>query len=115
MRNFVKVELGSRGEVENVEVVSTTYELIEDEYDDKYDDLSVDNDDVPYLEEFSSIEKYEEKGVVVYGFTEEDSTYYIEYDKNESLCDKLVLGFEENGEFITVLEDGIEDLFKLVN
>jgi len=112
MRNFVKVELGSRSEVENIEVVLTTYDLIEDEYDDRYSDLSVDVDDIPYLEEFSSIEKYEEKGVVVYGFTEEDSTFYIEYDKNKVLCDKLVLGFVENDE---VLEDGIEDLFKLVN
>jgi len=112
MKKFLKVELGSRGEVENVEVVLTTYDLIEDEYDDKYDDLSVDNDDIPYLEEFSSIESYEEKGVVVYGFTEEDSTYYIEYDKNRDLCDKLVVGFVEND---SLLEDGIEDLFKLVN
>ena len=32
MKNFVKVVLGCRGEVEEVELVKTSYELIEDEY-----------------------------------------------------------------------------------
>jgi hypothetical protein len=112
MKKFLKVELGSRGEVENVEFVSTTYELIQDEYDDKYDDLSIDNDDVPYLEEFSSIEMNEEKGVVVYGFTEEDSTFYVECDKHEDFCSVFMYGWENESEDF---ENGIEYLFKLVN
>ena len=81
MKKFLKIELGSRGEVENVEVVNTTIELIEDEYDDRYSDLSVDNDNIEYLEEFSSIEIKEDIGVVMYGFSEEDTTYYIDFDK----------------------------------
>ena len=95
MRNFVKVELGSRGEVENVEVVFTTFELIEDEYDDKYSDLSVDSDNIEYLEEFASIEINEEKGEVMYGFSEEDCTFFVEVEKNKELCDKLLKGWEE--------------------
>ena len=96
MGKFVKVELGSRGEVENVEVVFTTFELIEDEYDDKYSDLSVDSDNIEYLEEFASIEINEEKGVVMYGFSEEDCTFFVEVEKNKELCDKLLKGWEED-------------------
>ena len=94
MKKFLKIELGSRGEVENVEVVNTTYELIEDEYDDRYSDLSVDNDDIPYLEEFASSEINEEKGEVMYGFSEEDCTFYVEVEKNEDLCDRLLKGWD---------------------
>ena len=90
MRNFVKVELGSRGEVENVELVLSSYELIEDEYDDKYSDLSVDSDNIEYLEEFANIEINEEKGEVMYGFSEEDCTFYVEVEKNKELCDNLL-------------------------
>ena len=90
MRNFVKVELGSRGEVENVELVLSSYELIEDEYDDKYSDLSVDSDNIEYLEEFASIEINEEKGEVMYGFSEEDCTFFVEVEKNKDLCDNLL-------------------------
>ena len=95
MGKFVKVELGSRGEVENVEVVFTTFELIEDEYDDKYSDLSVDSDNIEYLEEFASIEINEEKGEVMYGFSEEDCTFFVEVEKNKELCDKLLKGWKE--------------------
>ena len=90
MGKFVKVELGSRGEVENVEVVFTTFELIEDEYDDKYSDLSVDSDNIEYLEEFASIEINEEKGEVMYGFSEEDCTFFVEVEKRKDLCDNLL-------------------------
>ena len=94
MKKFVKIELGSRGEVENLELVETSYELIEDEYDDKYSDLSVDNDNIEYLEEFASIEIDEEKGEVMYGFSEEDCTFYVEVEKNEDLCDRLLKGWD---------------------
>ena len=110
MKKFLKIELGSRGEVENVEVVNTTYELIEDEYDDRYSDLSVDNDDIPYLEEFASIDTNEEKGVVMYGFSEEDTTYYIDFDKNEDLCRKVLIGWTDESQD-NLLFYAIEDMY----
>ena len=94
MKKFVKIELGSRGEVEELELVESSYELIEDEYDDKYSDLSVDNDNIEYLEEFASIEINEEKGEVMYGFSEEDCTFYVEVEKNEDLCGRLLKGWD---------------------
>jgi len=94
MKKFVKIELGSRGEVENLELVESSYELIEDEYDDKYSDLSVDNDNIEYLEEFASIEIDEEKGEVMYGFSEEDCTFYVEVEKNKDLCGRLLKGWD---------------------
>jgi len=95
MKKFVKIELGSRGEVEELELVESSYELIEDEYDDKYSDLSVDNDNIEYLEEFASIEISEEKGEVMYGFSEEDCTFYVEVEKNKDLCEGLLKYWEE--------------------
>ena len=96
MKKFVKIELGSRGEVEDLELVETSYELIEDEYDDKYSDLSVDNDNIEYLEEFASININFNKGEVEYGFSEEDCTFYVEVEKNKDLCDGLLKGWEED-------------------
>ena len=94
MRNFVKIELSSRGEVEKVELLETSYELIEDEYYDKYSDLESDYDNTEYLEEFASIEIDEEKGEVMYGFSEEDCTFYVEVEKNEDLCGRLLKGWD---------------------
>ena len=94
MKKFVKIELGSRGEVEELELVETSYELIEDEYDDKYSDLESDSDNIEYLEEFASIEIDEEKGEVMYGFSEEDCTFYVEVEKNEDLCGRLLKGWD---------------------
>ena len=94
MKNFVKVVLGCRGEVEEVELVKTSYELIEDEYDDKYSDLERDVDNIEYLEEFANIEIDLEKGEVMYGFSEEDCTFYVEVEKNKELCDGLLEGWE---------------------
>ena len=91
MKNFVKVELGSRGEVENVKLVKTSYELIEEVYDDKIVAMiESDFDNIEYLEEFASINIDKEKGEVEYGFSEEDCTFYVEYDKNVELCDGLL-------------------------
>ena len=110
MKKFLKIELGSRGEVENVEVVNTAIELIEDEYDDKYSDLSKDSDEIPYLEEFSSIEIKEDIGVVMYGFSEEDTTYYIDFDKNEDICKKVLIGWTDKSQD-NLLFYAIEDMY----
>ena len=95
MKNFVKVVLGCRGEVEEVELVKTSYELIEDEYDDKYSDLESDVDNIEYLEEFANIEIDLEKGEVMYGFSEEDCTFFVEVEKNKELCEGLLKYWEE--------------------
>jgi len=97
MKNFVKVELGSRGEVENVELVKTSYELIEEVYDDKIVFMiESDFDNIEYLEEFASINIDKEKGEVEYGFSEEDCTFYVEYDKNVELCVGLLKCWEDD-------------------
>ena len=91
-RNFVKVVLGSRGEVENVELVETSYGLIEKEFSENYESLKEDEDEdyLDYLEEFSNIEIDFDKGEVMYGFSEEDCTFFVEVEKNKDLCDNLL-------------------------
>lgn len=132
MSKFIKIKLGSRGLVKNVEVVNTTYELIKDEYDNKYKDLREDliegnistlyleefanvclnEDEAPidilYLEEFSDICINEDEGAVVYGFSEEPSTYFINFDNNSDVCNTLVTGWKEkNADFDILFENSI--------
>jgi hypothetical protein len=95
-RNFVKVELGSRGEVEDVELVKSSYELIDGEFRYKYDLLSEDEDELEYLKEFGRINIDLDKGEVEYGFSEEDCTFYVEYDKNVELCVGLLKCWEDD-------------------
>jgi len=95
-RNFVKVELGSRGEVENVELVKSSYSLISSEYEDRYKEISEDEDELEYLEEFGRCSINLDKGEVEYGFSEEDCTFYVEVEKNKDLCDGLLKYWEED-------------------
>jgi hypothetical protein len=94
-RNFVKVLLGSRGEVDEVELVDISYELISKEYEDRYSELSGDEDELEYLEEFSSCNIDLDKGEVEYGFSEEDCTFYVECDKNKDKCEILLSKWKE--------------------
>jgi len=97
MKNFVKVELGSRGEVENVELVESGYKLIKKEFKEELKRLKEgeDKDGLDYLKEFSFIEIDEEKGEVEFGFSEEDCTFYVEVEKNKDLCEGLLKYWEE--------------------
>jgi hypothetical protein len=95
-RNFVKVELGSRGEVENVELVKSSYSLISKEYEDKYKELSEDEDELEYLEEFGNCSIDLDKGEVMYGFSEEDCTFYVEYNMNKIECEILLSKWKED-------------------
>jgi hypothetical protein len=98
MKNFVKVELGSRGEVENVELVLSSYELIEEEFNEIYNEFVENNDDedsLDYLEEFSNIDIDKEKGEVMFGFSEEDCTFFVEVEKNKELCEGLLKYWNE--------------------
>lgn len=97
MKKFVKVELGSRGEVEDVVLVESSYDLIESEFNEILNGMKEDADDdyLDYLEEFGGIEVDLEKGEVVFGFSEEDCTFYVEVEKNKDLCEGLLKYWEE--------------------
>ena len=97
-RNFVKVVLGSRGECEEVELVETSYSLISKEYEDQYSELSDDEDELEYLEEFGNCSIDLDKGEVMYGFSEEDCTFYIEYNMRKIECEILLNGWKESEE-----------------
>jgi hypothetical protein len=100
MKKFVKVELGSRGEVENVELVESSYELIEKEFNGELESLKEDGDEeyLEYLEEFGTIEINLDKGEVVFGFSEEDCTFFVEVEKNKDLCDGLLKNWDSEGD-----------------
>jgi len=108
MKKFVKVELGSRGEVDNVELVESSYDLIEKEFNEELERLKEDEDEdyLDYLEEFGTIEINFDKGEVQFGFSEEDCTFFVEVEKNKDLCDGLLKYWEEDdldGEFYELI------------
>ena len=97
MKKYLKVELGSRGEVEGVEVVKGSLETFRK-------DLEVfkegfDEEDLEYLEEFVDLNGRfgnDEDDVLIEGRGEEECYYYIEYDKYEEDCKELIRLFEEH-------------------
>ena len=96
MKKYLKVELGSRGEVEGVEVVVGSLESFRE-------DLEVfkegfDEEELDYLEEFVDLNGRfgsDEDDVLVEGRGEEECYYYIEYDKYKEDCNKLIELFKD--------------------
>jgi hypothetical protein len=97
MKKYLKVELGSRGEVDGVGVVVGSLESFRK-------DLEVfkegfDEDELEYLEEFVDLNGRfgnDEDDVLIEGRGEEECYYYIEYDKYEEDCNKLIELFNSN-------------------
>jgi hypothetical protein len=96
MKKYLKVELGSRGEVDGVEVVVGNLETFRK-------DLEVfkegfDGEYLEYLEEFADLNGRfgnDDDDVLVEGRWEEECYYYIEYDKYVDDCKELIRLFEE--------------------
>ena len=56
MKKYLKVVEGSRGEVESLELVETSLELINEELDKHVEDLKEEGElDLEYIEEFTDV------------------------------------------------------------
>ena len=107
MKKFVKVELGSRGEVEGVELVVGSIESFRNDLEVFKSGLDV--GDLEYLEEFIDLNGRfgkDDDDVLIEGRGEEECYYYIEYDKYVEDCDMLIELFEneEVEEFNDLME-----------
>ncbi len=105
MKKFVKVFVGSRGIIEEVEVVKISYDEIEQTssiifqsmIDGEEDDE--DREEMEeYVEEFCTIDVDKNKGVVFVGLNEEECEYWIDCDMYGDDCEKLVELFESGKE-----------------
>ena len=105
MKKFVRVFVGSRGFIEDVEVVEQSYEGIEgmarEHFDNMLDDELDDEEREEmesYIDEFCSVEVKEDEGLVFIGYNEEECEYWIDCDMYGDDCEKLVELFESGKE-----------------
>lgn len=108
MKKFVTVFIGSRGCLEEVNLVETELSLLEYSQtivDDIYEDI--DEDEIEMLSEFVTINECE--GFNEVGLNEEESLFIFDFEENEDLCEKLLELFENED------EEGIMDIIDKVN
>ena len=89
MKKYLKVEYGSRGEMEVFGLVDSGYDVIRKELDEIVSNCD-DEGMVEYYEEFMFLNEDVEKGVIEVGVGEEESYTYIEYDKNKEGVDEIL-------------------------
>ena len=86
MKKFLKVFVGSRGCLEEVEVIESTYDELYDLHDKEF----LEYEDEEYVEEFCSIDVDEEKGLINVSLNEEEGVWYVDMDINEEFCNELI-------------------------
>lgn len=86
VKKFLKVFVGSRGCLEEVEVVEDSY----DELCDFYDEQFIGYEDEEYVEEFCGIDVDKEKGLISISLNEEEGVWYVDMDINEEFCNELI-------------------------
>jgi hypothetical protein len=109
MKKFVTVFIGSRGCLEEVNLVENELSLFEYSQsivDGIYADIDVADEDyedqIEYLSEFVTINEC--KGFNEVGLNEEEYLFIFDFEENEDLCEKLLELFENED------EEGIMDI-----
>jgi len=108
MNKFVQVFLGSRGMLEEVELVESELTLTEyyqkqvNDIVEELKDECEDEEDLEFMTEFVGLENYE--GFSIVGLNEEEYFVIFDFKDDEELCEKL-LEFWENED-----EDSIKNI-----
>ena len=97
MKKFVTVFMGSRGILEEVNLVETEFSL--EEYSQNiveslYQDI--DEDDLELIQEFVNITECE--GFTMVGLNEEEHLIIFDFEVNEEVCDELLELWENEDE-----------------
>lgn len=113
---YLKVEYGSRGEMEVIGLVETSVKEISDWLDRIVDDVAEDEDEKEYYEEFMHISE-NKFGVLNVGVSEEEAYCFIDYELNKEKVDKILeidkLCMEEKMEWIegdVIVNDILQEL-----
>tara|TARA_R110000868_G_scaffold580_2_gene4202 strand:- start:183 stop:515 length:333 start_codon:yes stop_codon:yes gene_type:complete len=89
-KEFLKVFVGSRGILEEVEVVETSYKSLMEFYDEEFYELGLEVGE-EYVDEWCSFEKDEVKGLVSVGLNEEEGVWFVDMELNKEFCDEILV------------------------
>lgn len=90
-KEFLKVFIGSRGMLEEVEVVETSYKSLMEFYDEVFYEMGLELEDgEEYVEEFCGFDKDEVKGLVSVGLNEEEGVWYVDMELNKEFCNEIM-------------------------
>lgn len=90
-KEFLKVFIGSRGMLEEVEVVETSYKSLMEFYDEVFYEMGLELEDgEEYVEEFCGFDKDEVKGLVSVGLNEEEGVWYVDIEINKEFCNEIM-------------------------
>ena len=99
VKKFLKVFVGSRGCLEEVEVIESSYDELFELYDNEFKEY----EDEDYVEEFCSIEVDEVKGLINVSLNEEEGVWYVDVELNEKFCNEII-ELSDNDEDDEVIE-----------
>ena len=99
VKKFLKVFVGSRGCLEEVEVIESSYDELFELYDNQFKEYEDDD----YVEEFCSIEVDEVKGLISVSLNEEEGVWYVDVELNEKFCNEII-ELSDNDEDDEVIE-----------
>jgi len=99
VKKFLKVFVGSRGCLEEVEVIESSYDELFDLYDNEFKEY----EDEDYVEEFCSIRVDEVKGLLDVSLNEEEGVWYVDVELNEKFCNEII-ELSDNDEDDEVIE-----------
>jgi hypothetical protein len=89
-RTYLKIEYGSRGEMEILGLVETSAIDLQKELDGIVDGCEDDEGMIEYYEEFMHLSEVEERGVIEVCVSEEESYIYVDYEKNKESVDEIL-------------------------
>ena len=88
-KEFLKVFVGSRGMLEEVEVVESSYKSLMEFYDEEFYELGLEVGE-DFVDEFCSFEKDEVKGLVSVGLNEEEGVWFVDVEINKEFCNEII-------------------------
>ena len=89
-KEFLKVFVGSRGMLEEVDVVVSSYKSLMEFYDEEFYELGLEVGE-EYVDEFCSFDSDEVKGLVSVGLNEEEGVWFVDMELNKEFCNEILL------------------------
>ncbi len=104
-KQYLRVDQGSSGEIDGVELVRTSFSEVEKDFKKRVKDSE---EEGHYIEEWAYCYQVEQKGIIIVSFDEEAVTTYLDYKKYKEQIDEILENEDDDG-FIYDLLDEVGD------